>query len=204
MHVILSNLRSGTLTFARDRARDLGVPFLGDPFGQHSADTILCNQISSAAKNNQLLPAGVIKIYPHDLKHDTELLHAICDRAETLCIVTKKSFDSIVSSHVKAELLLSVLDIKFDQPFTITHTFTVPNSVYSSSYYTVLQNTVELIRLNHRYRCRVKLYWYEDMFESHSKPHRPVLLQNQLPVTDICISHMFDAYTPATLHLGNQ
>jgi len=196
MHVILSNYRSGSLTFAKDYAKDLSLPFLGDPFGVHSPNQTLCDQISSAIEQHRALPAGVIKLYPSDLSHNPELLNKICERAETLQVISKKSFDSVLISYVCAERLLTVLDIKFDQPFTIQHTFTIPKSVYNHSFYLILQNTIDLIKTYHQHKNKTVLRWYEDIFELHSRTHRPVLLQNELPPTNICIQQMFDSFVP--------
>ena len=196
MHVILSNYRSGSLTFARDYAKDCGVPFLGDPYSSVSPNHELCNDIEQAVRSGHKLPQGVIKLYPHDLAHNVTLVHELCARAETIHIVSKKSFDSIVRSCVIAERLLSVLNIQYSEPFTINHTFVIPKTVYTQHFFMVLQNTVDLIKLYHHYRDRVVLRWYEDMFEIHSRTHRPVTVQTQLPVTDICVEQLFNTFTP--------
>lgn len=196
MHVILSNYRSGSLTFARDYAKDCGEKFLGDPYNSLHPDHILCDSINCALLNNSALPAGVIKLYPHDLCDRTDVLDSLCSRAETIHIISKKSFDDVIRSYAVAERLSTVLNIRYDEPFTIQHKFVIPVAVYNEIFFKILQNTLALIRQYHMNRNRCKLLWYEDIFETHSRTHRPVTVENQLPESGICIQTLFDTFIP--------
>ena len=208
MHLILSNYRSGSSTFGKDWARDLGVPFIGDVFSEHSKYTedFRKDFIKKILDGDSI--NGVIKIYPLDIMNMKDLdgldfLEKCVYKSKGVVLLSKKSFNDILLSYLKSELLLKIVNIPYDEAFTITYPFeTVPRLMYRKIFYNVLDNSIHLAKLRHIFKDKIRVLWYDDIFEKVSKLNRNVTIGEELPVSKINIEEMFYSFEPKLLPLS--
>ena len=207
MHLILSNYRSGSSSFGKDWARDLGVPFIGDVFGKQSKydDNFKSNFINDI-KNDRGIN-GVVKLYPLDIINMKDLdglnfLEKCVYKSKDVVLLSKKNFDDIFLSYLKSELLKKIVNIPYEESFTITYPFeTVPRLLYREIFYNVLDNSIHLAKLHHIFKDKLRVLWYDDIFEKESKINRNVTIGEELPIIDISIEKMFDSFEPKLLPL---
>ncbi len=207
MHLILTNYRSGSSTFGKDWARELGVPFIGDVFGEQSNyDEEFKKDFLNKVLNG--LPInGVVKIYPLDiinLKHidSAELLEKLIYKSKGVVILSKKNFDDILLSYLKSELLKNCINIPYNEAFTITYPFDkVPRLLYRKVFYNVLDNSIQLAKIRHIFKEKIRVLWYDDIFEKESKLNRNVIIGEDLPSNNINIEKMFYSFEPKLLPL---
>lgn len=199
MHLVLNNYRSGSSRFSLDLARDSKLEYYGDVFSDQSTHTPefvdkFCKIIMDDTK---AMPMAVVKCHPRDvlnLPDGEKLLTRLINRSDEVHMLSRKSFDNILTSLNIACCLKEFINAGYNEEFTITHDFYIPTTLFEQNYFKILYGTLDLIRIYSKHRTKIKLRWYENIFEEHGRLVRQVNITNPTTPTHIDISSMFAQY----------
>ncbi len=64
--------------------------------------------------------------------------------------------------------------------------------MFEKNYFKLMYGIVDLLRVYSKFKDRIELLWYEDVFENHGRLVRLVEITNPTPPTNIDISELFD------------
>jgi hypothetical protein len=140
------------------------------------------------------MPMAVVKCHPRDvldLENGEELLHRMIYRSDKVYMFNRKSFDDILRSMNVATCLKEIIDAGYNEEFTITHEFYVPVTMFEKNYFKLMYGNIDLIRVYSRFKHKINLLWYEDIFENHGRLVRDVVITNPTPPTNINLEEVF-------------
>lgn len=199
MHLVLCNYRSGSSRFSFDLAKDNNLEYYGDVFSDQSTHTQvfrdrLCSKIMD---DTAAMPMAVMKCHPRDildLPDGKVLLERLINRSDKIYMFNRRSFDNILRSLNVAECLKTFIDAGYNEEFTIQHDFYIPVTMFEKNYFKLMYGNIDLIRIYSRYRDKINLLWYEDVFEEHGRLVRQVNITNPTPPTNINLEEVFASF----------
>lgn len=199
MHLVLCNYRSGSSRFSSDLALDTDLEYFGDVFSDQSVHKQSFKNllISKIMSDTSAMPMAVVKCHPRDvldLENGEELLHRMIYRSDKVYMFNRRSFDDILKSMNVATCLKEIIDAGYNEEFTITHEFYVPVTMFEKNYFKLMYGNIDLIRVYSRFKHKINLLWYEDIFENHGRLVRDVVITNPTPSTDINLEAVFTKF----------
>lgn len=199
MHLVLCNYRSGSSRFSLDLAKDNNLEYYGDVFGDQSTHTQVFKDrlYNKIMDDTAAMPMAVMKCHPRDilnLPEGDKLLERLINRSDSVTLFNRKSFDNILRSLNIATCLKQFIDAGYNEEFTITHEFYIPITMFEQNYFKIMYGNIDLIRVYSRYRDKINLLWYEDVFEEHGRLVRQVSITNPTPPTNINLAEVFSSF----------
>lgn len=197
MYLVLTNYRSGSSRFCIDLARETKLELYGDLFSDQSVHDPsfvekFCNDLFDDKKP---VPMSIVKCHPADVlkRHNgQELLNRLIHKSDKIYLLNRRSFDNILQSLNIADCLKTAIDMGYNEESTISHSFYVPVTMFEKNYFKLMYGIIDLLRIYSRYKDRIELLWYEDIFELHGRLVRLVEITNPTPPTNINIADMFE------------
>ena len=197
MHLVLANYRSGSARFCTDLARDTGLELYGDLFSDQTKHepAFVEKFCADLFDDKKPVPMAVVKCHPADVlkrSNGQELLNRLIHKSDKVYMFNRRSFDNILKSMNIADCLKTAIDMAYNEESTIAHSFYVPVTMFEKNYFKLMYGIVDLLRVYSKFKDRIELLWYEDVFENHGRLVRLVEITNPTPPTNINIHKMFD------------
>lgn len=198
MHLVLTNYRSGSSRFCVDLARDTKLELYGDIFSDQSKheSTFVEKFCEDLFNDKKAVPMAVVKCHPADIlkrPNGQELLTRLIHKSDKIYMLNRRSFDDVLRSMNISDCLKTAIDMGYNEESTISHSFYVPVTMFEKNYFKLMYGIVDLLRIYSRYKDKIELLWYEDIFETHGRLVRLVEITNPTPPTNIDISQLFES-----------